>query len=100
MNMNINMMSKSPQPAPPRPASPAQSLEVYKRNYSNGRIMVCEAREQHCSVMKEGFAGRPNRERTKAVLRDSLEDVFGRLGNQEHGRKYLVAATVGFASLA
>lgn len=77
-----------------RSSGSTAALEVYKRLHSNGRIMVCEAREQHCSTMEEGFVGRSTRGHSKGGLRERLLAMFGRLGNPEDGRRYLATAAV------
>ena len=77
-----------------RSPSPTSSLEVYKRHKSNGRVMVCEAREQHLSTLKDGFAARHTGGFTKQDLRNELLQILGKFGSSLHSRSYLAVAAV------
>lgn len=81
-------------------STPCPDLEVYKRHESNGRLMVCEAREQHCSMSVEEFMGEQTGLRGIEELKAELLDILGFLsgGNKERARADLKVATVGLCT--
>ncbi len=78
-------------------STPCPDLEVYKRHESNGRLMVCEAREQHCSVSVKEFMGERTGLRGMEELKAELLETIGYLGggDKEQARAGLKVATVG-----
>ena len=80
----------------PSQPTPSPELEVYKRHESNGRLMVCEAREEHCSKSVTGFVGEPTGLRGMADLKAALMRMMGHLGNSgpERAKADLKVVTV------
>ena len=84
----------------PSPLSTSRpDLEVYKRHESNGRLMVCEAREQHCSLSVKEFMGEQTGLMSIAELKTELLETLRYLGggDMEQARAGLKVVTVGSA---
>ena len=69
-----------------RQTPPSPELEVYKRHESNGRLMVCEAREEHCSNTVTSFVGERTGLRCMAELKAELLRILGQLSEAGHER--------------
>ena len=91
-----DLLSNKPLPLPP----PCPDLEVYKRHESNGRLMVCEAREQHCSSSVKDFMGEQTGLSGIEELKEELLRIIGHLGegSRELARANLKVVTVSMPS--
>ncbi len=80
---------------PQSPTSP--ELEIYRRHESNGRLMVCEAREEHCSNTVTNFVGELTGLINMADLKAELMRILGELGQsgRERAKADLKVVTVG-----
>ena len=78
MSTSVGGHSPSSMTLPSPPSCP--ELEVYKRHESNGRLMVSEAREQHCSSTVTEFLGERTGLRGIVELKAELLRILGHLG--------------------